>query len=150
MSADTFVIKSYETQEAEEYYLKETDAFRTLRSSGGHSNIIGYHGSFIRGGTYNLILEYANEGTLEDYFWRTKAPLRGEDILRLWQGLSKLVGALKMIHNVPRSESDRLHLLQGYSHPLNFSGTERSLVQMASRRKARQHFSQAQQRWISF
>jgi len=111
--ADTFVLKTYETKEAEEYHNKEVSAFRTLSYHGSHPNIIGYLGSFTRSGTYNIILEYADEGTLEDYFRKATPPSSGEDVIRLWRGIFELVGALKMIHNVPRSKNEGPQFLQG-------------------------------------
>ena len=112
--ANTFVLKRYRTQDAEKYFKNEVSAFRKLRNAGRHPNIIGYHGCFIHNGTYNVILEFADRGTLEQYFVKTHPPTSGEDIIAFWQGILGIVGALTNIHGIPYSNHDGPQIFQGY------------------------------------
>ena len=57
----------FPNRDAERYYINEVSGFSHLNYGGRtNANIIGFHGSFIRDGTYNVLLEYADRGTLED------------------------------------------------------------------------------------
>lgn len=102
----TFVLKTYNTPDAERYYQNEVSGFLNLNYVGGpNANIIGFHGSFVRDGTYNVLLEYADRGTLEQYFDTIQPPSSGEDTIKFWRGLFKTFGALVAIHSVQPSDS---------------------------------------------
>jgi len=109
-------LKTYETKEAETYYTNEVNAFRELRNEPYSPNLIGFYGSFIQNGTYNVLLEYADQGDLENYLKTRTPPSRGGDIIRFWRGLFGILNALDLIHNVPRSALDGPHFLQGYAY----------------------------------
>lgn len=103
--ADTFVIKEYFTSDAEKYYKAEVNAFRQLQRAGRHglpstSSIIGFRGSFTRGNSFNVILEFADRGSLEEYFKTVWPPADGEQIIQFWEALSDILTALMKIHNV--------------------------------------------------
>lgn len=55
------------------------------------SNLIRPIGSFIHGDDFNVLLEYADKGSLEDYFQKETPPSRGIDIIKFWEGLFLLV-----------------------------------------------------------
>ena len=111
----TYVLKTYNTPDAQAYYENEVNGFLNLNVRGrSNVNIIGFHGSFIWHGTYNVLLEYADRGTLEQYFSTTEPPSRGEDIIDLYRGLFKLVLALHAIHGVQPSDSAPASRFQGY------------------------------------
>lgn len=74
--ANKFVLKTYLGREAEKYYKSETEAFKKLKHQVDASDLIGFYGSYRQGNSYNIILEYANEGTLEDYFRNMEPPVR--------------------------------------------------------------------------
>ncbi len=112
--ANTFVLKRYRTQDAGKYFENEVNAFRKLRSAGRHPNIIGYHGCFIHNETYNVILELADQGTLEQYFARTPPPTSGEDIIAFWRGILGVISALLSIHGIPYSDYEGPQIFQGY------------------------------------
>lgn len=48
----------------------------------------------------NIILEYADKGSLEDYFRNESAPSRGVDIIKFWESMFQLIKGLKAIHSV--------------------------------------------------
>ena len=109
------MLKTYFTTQAERYYNREVEAFRRLHQQGHKTGIIGFYGSFTRGDTYNVLLEYADQGTLEDYFRNQTPPVDPEDTINLWQALFKIIDALRRIHEVS-SAAD------GTESPLIFHG----------------------------
>jgi serine/threonine protein kinase len=104
------------------YYKNEVSAFRRLRSNCGtpNPNIISFHGSYIQGTSFNVILEYADRGSLEQYFQETKRPKSREDIICFWDGLFAVLKALVSIHDV-ESHADGPQILQGqvFQVPVN-------------------------------
>ena len=111
-----FALKTYRTHDASKYFENERSAFRELRYGGKpHPNIIGYYGSFVGDGTYNLVLEYADRGTLDNYMDHTEEPKTVSDITRFWERLLAVLGGLVQIHGTPGSNTDGPNILLGYS-----------------------------------
>ena len=112
---NTYVLKTYDvdTKAAKDYHQTEVNNFRRLTFDKYDPNLIGYHGSFSQNKTYNVILEYANEGTLEDFFEKQDPPTRPEEIVRFWDSLCKILCALHLIHNVPCRNSEASYYFQG-------------------------------------
>jgi hypothetical protein len=109
-NANTFVLKTYFTSDAEKYYNTEVGAFRVI---GQNSSIIGFRGSFTRGDTYNMLLEYADKGTLEDFFRTEDPPTDGEEIIQFWQALFQIIDALRRIHEVKSDGTGGPRVFQG-------------------------------------
>jgi len=78
--------------------------------------VIGFYGSYRQGISYNVILEYANKGTLEEYFRVTAPPVKGEDIINFWTGLFKIIKGLKSIHDIELRGIEGPQVLHGYIH----------------------------------
>ena len=92
----------------------ELEAYRKLVSSGQPlPSLLGFYGSYVRDGRYNLILEYADQGNLEEYFRNTAPPSIGHDIVQFWSRLFSVIPALDKIHELPPSEIGDLHSQQG-------------------------------------
>jgi serine/threonine protein kinase len=109
---NTFVLKTYFTTAAEKHYNAEVEAFRRL---GSNPSIIGFYGSFTRGDTYNVLLEYADKGTLEEYFYKVIPPVDPDEIINFWQALFKIIDALRRIHQVnPDGNGGPPLIFQGY------------------------------------
>jgi len=118
------VIKQYNTRDAEAECKKEDGAFERLANihnqvrSGTTGNresaIIGFYGSFEQGDKHNIILEYANKGTLEDYFKRESPPSTAQAIYCYWGALLMLGEALAAIH----SQTIDGRVYHGYVLPL--------------------------------
>lgn len=104
-------MKTYFTSEAEIYYNTEVAAFMNI---GVTSNIIKFHGSFTRGDSYNVLLEYADKGNLADYFKNESPPSEGEEIIQFWEAMFMLIDALRRIHQVGPGDSDEPGVFQGY------------------------------------
>jgi hypothetical protein len=92
----TFVLKRYLTKDAEGHYKQEVNGYWTLKNP---TSIISFYGSFIHGDACNILLEYADKGSLEEFYQRETPPSRGEDIIKFWDRLFQLIDALKAIHS---------------------------------------------------
>jgi serine/threonine protein kinase len=143
--ADTFVLKTYNTSEAENHYNAECAAFRHLKPN---PSIIGFHGSFIRGDTYNILLEYADKGTLEDYFEKEVPPTEGEEIIEFWASLFSILHALYQIQNVIPEGGDSPRIFEGYVALLGRLGclADRVILQTSPRCETREHLGGEQ--WL--
>jgi len=64
------------------------------------TNIVNFYGSYRQNDTFNVILEYADEGTLENYFQKVFPPRNGADIQHFWEALCGVLKALTQIHEV--------------------------------------------------
>lgn len=93
--SDTFILKTY-SKDSEAQYKQEIDGFRSVRRA---ESIINFYGSFIHGDEYNILLEYPDKGTLEDFFSLETPPSRGPEIIKFWECLFSLINGLKAIHS---------------------------------------------------
>lgn len=59
-----------------------------------------YYGSFRKGEKAFIMLEYADQGSLLDFFSRNELPLERHELYSLWWSLSKLLFGLEHIHNL--------------------------------------------------
>ena len=100
-ASNTFVLKGYSSPDAKEYYKDEIAAYRKIRSSKLRKKVIGFLGKFTQGGTYNIILEYADKGSLETFMKSTPPPLHAGDILTFWNKLFSIIPALETLHDTP-------------------------------------------------
>ncbi|KIW94037.1 uncharacterized protein Z519_05353 [Cladophialophora bantiana CBS 173.52] len=110
-----YVVKSYYPLGADDYYSAEVEAFRKLNeSSAPMPNLIGFYGAFTQNQSRHIILEYANVGTLEEYWKKVQPPKLGQDIVTLWDNFFKLNKALVQIHeNMGTDRAGRLQIFQG-------------------------------------
>jgi serine/threonine protein kinase len=105
--ANTYVLKTYNTKDAAKYYANEVDAFMKLNKKGHDESLIKLLGSYKQGDTYNILLEYADRGTLEDFFLTTPPPSLGEEIIVFWSRLFNVIKALHCIHETERPDDFR-------------------------------------------
>jgi serine/threonine protein kinase len=106
-------LKTYFTSEDEQYHENEVSAYRHLGNR-ATSSIINFHGSFSRGHNYNLILEYADKGSLGAYFKTESPPSEGEEIIRFWESMFKLLIALQHLHELSLDDTDGLRVFNRY------------------------------------
>jgi serine/threonine protein kinase len=112
--ANTYVLKTYRSKDAREHYYSEVKAFKALMPGGAlGKSIIGFHGSFIQDGSYNVLLEYADRGTLEHYLETISPPTTGDDTYKLWSAMFNLIKALKLIHDVQPIDPNDPPILRG-------------------------------------
>ncbi|KAM3071948.1 hypothetical protein ACMFMG_008416 [Clarireedia jacksonii] len=95
-STNTFVLKTYCGKDARTSYDKEVAAFCRLTKAEG---IIGFYGSWKQNGRYNILLEYADVGTLETFLLHTDPPDKDSDIIDLWESVFQLLQGLLKIHH---------------------------------------------------
>ncbi|KAL1619885.1 hypothetical protein SLS54_006484 [Diplodia seriata] len=116
--AHTYVVKTYCTRDAKSLYSNEIRAFRRVLAAGSNQGfvpgLIGFHGNFTHGGTHNVLLEYADKGTLEQYFNDVPPPTTEEDILSFWRGLFFPILALLKIHNLNDQDLENADFFQGW------------------------------------
>jgi serine/threonine protein kinase len=104
---DTFVLKRYPNKDGEDDYKAEVNGFRSVKST---DSIIKFYGSYIHGDEFNILLQYGDRGSLEEYFKRETPPSRGLDIIKFWEAMFKLIEGLKVIHSV-REWASNDHLI---------------------------------------
>ncbi|KAI1623066.1 hypothetical protein EDD37DRAFT_651254 [Exophiala viscosa] len=112
---NTYVLKTYRTQDAELHYSNEINAFQRLRLQSGCLGkvVIGFFGSFRQGKTFNTLIEYASGGTLEDFLQKNDPPTDAEDIHKLWSAIFELTKAIQSIHSLSQDEGGP-PILQGW------------------------------------
>ena len=82
-------------------FSKEKKAFTTLLNDRQHpEHIIEYLGSYEQDKVCCIILEYADIGTLDDYFRKTQPPTAEEDIVCFYTSLFNLIKGLMRVHEV--------------------------------------------------
>ena len=97
-----YVTKTFTTKDAETQWEQELNAFLFLNQRDrAANNLIGFFGSFCHGNKFTLILEYANMGTLENFFTRDQ-PSDAAEVLRFWTALLALANALQTLHSDAR------------------------------------------------
>jgi hypothetical protein len=104
-SANTFVLKSYSTEDADKYSIKVKDLKKLASQDSTEPNLWHSYGSYEQGNTINIFLEYTDYGTLEQYLQANVPPARGEDIIESWDQVLRIIRALARLHEVRRSDS---------------------------------------------
>ncbi|OCL10566.1 kinase-like protein [Glonium stellatum] len=113
--ANVYVLKTYNTHDADTRYRKELAAFIHLRNMQQSTrSVIQFYGSFKHRGTYNLILEYADKGTLEQYFETTERPSSGPEIRKFWESILQLAKGLSRIHEVEATDPNDSEVVHGW------------------------------------
>lgn len=68
----------------------------------------------MRDGTYNIILEYADRGTLDKYMEHTSEPKSVGDIMTFWDRFFGILQGLVQIHGTLGSGSTEQKIQLGY------------------------------------
>jgi serine/threonine protein kinase len=97
--ARKLVLKTYFGRNAQTYYDNEVRAFTQIGrlSRTIDSSMINFYGGFKHDGRFNILLEFADKGTLEEYF-STNPPKSGTDIIKFWEHILQVTEALVDIH----------------------------------------------------
>ncbi|KAL9131154.1 MAG: hypothetical protein Q9217_000855 [Psora testacea] len=102
-----FVLKSFRGKNAREYFETERRAF--LKLGAGKklpSNIIGFYGSFVHNDKFNLILEYADRGNLEQFMQSAVPPSNLVDNIDFWENMFGLLRGLTLLHGLNEDNTD--------------------------------------------
>lgn len=116
--ANTFILKSFDSKlkSATNLYEAEMKTFERLRSDPG---VLGFCGNYVQGNTSNVILEYADQDTLDQYFKIVEPPSTGKDIIQFWRQLFGIIKALIAIHKAPwDTPADKSQLSPRHELPL--------------------------------
>lgn len=100
-----FALKTYHNNKSEKLYETERKALTMLMNIPS-KNVIRYYGSFRQCGTFNLILEYADRGSLADFLDKMDPPSTAKDILQFWQSLFSTLHGLRSIHQWMEAGTD--------------------------------------------
>lgn len=64
------------------------------------TSIIRFYGSYTQVKTFNIVLEYADKGSLEKFLQENDPPIELEDVRIFWKCLMELFKALIYLHNL--------------------------------------------------
>lgn len=64
------------------------------------TGVIKFYGCYTHGTTHNIILEYANGGTLENFFETVVPPSFPEERYQFWMAIASLVGVLTELRQI--------------------------------------------------
>ena len=108
-------MKTYQTAYAQTYYETEKEGFTRLQDDGlPSSNIIGFYCGFVCQETYNIILEYADFGNLDEYMEKVPPPSTTQEKMIFWDNFSAVLNGLAKIHGEGEDNPDILQILLGY------------------------------------
>ncbi|KAM7219499.1 hypothetical protein V8F06_005054 [Rhypophila decipiens] len=103
-----YVLKSYHGERYRRLFLNDAKALTTLHQKTGNENIVGYYGSFIQNDKFNLLLQFANAGSLLDYYHNPQLaspPTSQEEIRQFWRSLLSVLKGLHQVHQIkPKSD----------------------------------------------
>ncbi|KAI3575847.1 kinase-like domain-containing protein, partial [Fusarium oxysporum f. sp. albedinis] len=104
------VFKIYRGDEMREDYNVETDNYLKLNGKAQHA-VTKCYGSFSCEETdfRVIILEYASEGSLRDFFRNIPPPVHVEEFRELWVNLIGLLDGLEALHTYHESKQGRIH-----------------------------------------
>ncbi|RWA06113.1 hypothetical protein EKO27_g8993 [Xylaria grammica] len=107
---DTFTLKEYSSA-AEEDYMNELGYFQLLKKAPGKKseNIVEFYCSFRELGPparFNIILEYADGGSLVDLFQQDNPPIITSELVQFWGNLVKLADGLDTVHRARGHHGD--------------------------------------------
>ncbi|KAI0412123.1 hypothetical protein F5X98DRAFT_23177 [Xylaria grammica] len=107
---DTFILKEY-SDAAEEDYMNELKYFQLLKNitDKKSENIVKFYCSYRELSSpvrYNIILEYADGGSLVDLFQQDNPPIIISELVQFWESLAKLAGGLDTVHQAGGCHGD--------------------------------------------
>ena len=76
--------------------------------------MITFYGSFLQSGIRSVLLEYADGGTLEDFFQTMRPPVKPTDLVKFYAALFKILQAISRIHDMDPHEYGGRKSFQGY------------------------------------
>lgn len=118
-SKNCFAVKTFRKRNAEADYERELDAFRQITESGARPcrGMVQFYGGFEYKNTFNIVLEYADGGTFEEYLLRQPKPNTGQDVLDFWTQLFDTIKALFRIHehHLDLDDLSESRVLQGWA-----------------------------------
>lgn len=102
----TYALKCYPAKDGPQVYQDNMQAFSHSAKFPTDCNIIQFHSGFqVLGGSQNALFQYADGGTLEEYFGVTPSPSLLEDKIEIWRALFRLLKAVADKRDLRHSNS---------------------------------------------
>lgn len=100
----TYAIKTFRGRGSEKNFEREAKAFRQVTDAARITpGLTECYGTFEYRGVFAIVLEYADGGTLEDFFQQEEPPDPGEQTLAFWNSIFLLLTGLSRIHEERRN-----------------------------------------------
>lgn len=95
-----YALKAYKGRDADRNFERETQAFMNITGAGSKitPGMIGFYQSFQYCNTFNILLEYADNETLEKFFELTPKPAESYEVLQFWTSLFQTVKGICTLH----------------------------------------------------
>uniref|UniRef100_A0A093V886 non-specific serine/threonine protein kinase n=2 Tax=Talaromyces marneffei PM1 TaxID=1077442 RepID=A0A093V886_TALMA len=108
---DLVVIKEYPKSEIEHSFKNELKAYMSFHYAGDEPYVskyfLKYYGSFKQNNKGFIILEYADEGSLLEFFKSNQVPRTREELHGLFENLSDLLYGLRILHAKDLGKTNR-------------------------------------------
>lgn len=108
---DLVVIKEYPKSEIEHSFKNELKAYTSFQYHGNEHYVpeyfLEYYGAFKQNDKGFIILEFANEGSLLEFFKSNKVPRTREELRGFFENLSGLLDGLRILHAQSYRDSTR-------------------------------------------
>lgn len=65
-----------------------------------------FHCAYFHNGESHLLMEFADEGTLEGLYWNNEPPSTGAQIIAFWTSLVRIIRGLVCVHDVEFDPND--------------------------------------------
>ncbi|KAK5626557.1 hypothetical protein RRF57_002272 [Xylaria bambusicola] len=102
----SITLKIYDKDRYNQEFLHERHIYTTIRNMRRTATIdvsryfLGYYGCYVQGNKCVLVIEYANQGSLLEFFRKNwHLPRTGEEAQDLWHRLGQLIKGLALLHN---------------------------------------------------
>ncbi|KAK3324567.1 hypothetical protein B0T19DRAFT_443976 [Cercophora scortea] len=121
----TIVMKEFDLQEDEPGYTfdNEMEAYMALENNGhlkdSSEYFLRYYGSFKQNGKGFLLLEYADRGSLDQFFSKEQPPHEWDELHEFWRALLDLIRGLMLLHNLNKDQINNLRGIHQDLKPAN-------------------------------
>lgn len=113
VSQRTIVIKEFPPAQYDFEFENETRAYiaigNKIKGNDAAKYFLQYYGSFEKDKKGFIMLEYADQGSLRQFFDRNQLPYKHDELLGLWQSIKGLFIGLEIIHNPDKNRTAGPH-----------------------------------------
>ncbi|KAK3687787.1 hypothetical protein B0T22DRAFT_378036 [Podospora appendiculata] len=121
----TIVMKEFNLDEDDSGYTfdNEMEAYIALENNqhldAASEYFLQYYGSFKQNGKGFLLLEYADRGSLDQFFSKEQPPHEWDELYEFWSALLNLIRGLVLLHNLNRDQTNNLRGIHQDLKPAN-------------------------------
>ncbi|KAI0104993.1 kinase-like domain-containing protein [Nemania sp. FL0031] len=111
---EPIVFKEYDASRDIDEFMDERSTYNTIENLNRASKyILGYYGCFIQGNKCVLLIEYANQGNLLEFFKGNRfLPRTEKEAQDLWSDLAHLIDGIALLHNGGKHNSSIHHAIK--------------------------------------